>query len=333
MKYNKKFQTSNYLYFRPKCEKVAGDRIVTRSGVVLIHYIWTRRSVYRNIYVFLRTLLVSCASYFYRELAFLNDYKQYGIITSIWSNGYYHWLTESLPRALIMQEKFPEATPLLPVQNDKYISSLRFMGFEEIAVFPDRSNVVLHNPILTECPRSFATTDPSLLIKVRDKILGNMIKTHSMRPTRIVFVSRKNARGRTIVNEKSLITKLKNIGVEIYCFDKLSFVEQVIIMMDTYCLVSIHGAALTNMMFMPEGGSILEILPVKHGIFDYNIVRNSLLHDPCYIRLAEVFDHKHMAVFGTADKPWYCGTHMANITVKETELLKLIQGIIANRPL
>ena len=47
------------------------------------------------------------------------------------------------------------------------------------------------------------------------------------------------------------------MGFETVYTEELSFAEQVRLFSETRCLVSIHGAGLTNLMFMPPGGHML----------------------------------------------------------------------------
>jgi capsular polysaccharide biosynthesis protein len=273
----------------------------------------------------MRTLTVSLGSLLKRGSARVSNQRTYGVVHSIWTAGYYHWITESLPRALVMNSLFPEAIPILPSAKYKsYESSLKALGFHEISYFPEGKNAILTNPVVTDCPRQFATTDPELLRQVRYKVkIGLDIVNHA-KPYRLIYVSRRKARGRYVVNEEKIVNFLSAIGFESVCFEDFTFEEQVRLMHETTVLISIHGAALTNMVFMQPGGRIIELLPIKNGIFDYNVVRNSLRHDPCFVRLAKAMGHDHIGLECKPEVAKFTGTHMSNINVNITELSSIL---------
>jgi len=56
---------------------------------------------------------------------------------------------------------------------------------------------------------------------------------------------------------------LPDIEVRVVKFGQMSFLEQVTAMHDTGILVGIHGADLTNLMFLPVGAAILEVNPYR----------------------------------------------------------------------
>lgn len=247
------------------------------------------------------------------------------MVHSIWTAGYYHWITECLPRALVMNSLLAEAVPILPSAKYKnYESSLKALGFHEVSYFPEEKNVILSNPIVTDCPRQFATTDPELLHQVRDKVKIGLDIVNHVKPYRLIYISRRKARGRYVVNEEKIVNFLSAIGFESFCFEDFSFEEQVSLMHETAVLISIHGAALTNMVFMQPGGRIIELLPIKNGIFDYNIVRNSLRHDPCYVRLAKAMGHHHIGLECKPEVAKFAGTHMADIDVDIAQLSNVV---------
>ncbi len=326
------FQTTTYRPFCPRVGSLRGRKLICRSGLVLFDWFWTFKSTYRNPVVFIRFFIITLLSIIKRGAVHVDGARQIGAIHSGWTVGYYHWITESLPRALAMKDAFPDAIPVLPSlkQYGSYIPSLTRLGFNEILFFAEGKNAIVENPIITECPNKFGTTDPALLKRVRDTVWQALAIEFCAKAFRVVYVSRKKARGRRIVNEDDLLKELVRLGVEIHCFEDLRFDEQVKLMCETRCLISIHGAALTNMVFMPEGGTIIELLPRKHGVFDYNHVRNSFRHDPCYVRLARVFEHHHVAILGEADSPWYAGTHMANIKIDPACVISPISGMAQN---
>ena len=334
------FEKLAYPPFSPKVGIARGSKIITRSGVVLLSRKWTPASIYSGLHIRIHVLFVLIASLATRRLVVMPKDQQFGIVHSTWTAGYYHWLTESLPRALAIHEAYPKATILLPSEKyQHYAETLRCLGIENIAFFPEGANVRIDAPVLSECPRKFATTSPALLKKVRNIILEKGAFTASQPPDKIIYISRRKARGRFIQNEEALEAMLAEFGAESVCLEDFSFKEQVALMHRTRLLISIHGAGLTNMMFMQEGGTVIEILPRKNGIFDYKMSRNTsfnnaCLHDACYVRLAEALNLEYQYLESDPDNKWYSGTHMANLNVELGSLKKTIENsiLIKNEP-
>jgi hypothetical protein len=323
------FQKLDYAAFTPACEALSGSRVVSRSGVVF-DWSWIWRTVYRNPLVVLKTIAISLASLAGRGLGRVDPQTQFGIIHSIWTNGYYHWLTESLPRALVMKREFPETIPLLPIGSNyhNFAASLECLGFERVEFFPRGRNVLVRDPVVTSCPLAFATTDPALLREVRQKVSDFLIPFPPHAATRMVYVSRAKARGRRVANEAEVIEVMRGFGVEIINFEDFDFFEQVRIMSQTKILVSIHGAGLTNMMFMPEGGKVVEIVPSLNGIVDYCFVRNSVHQNPCYVQLANAMQHEYFHLQGRPRVRFYQKTHMADVWINPDQLHALMLSLI-----
>lgn len=327
---SKIFDPITYRPFYPRVGRLRGRYVISRSGMLLAHWKWTWASMYHHPIVAARFMVVTLLSLVKRGVARVEGGRDLGLIHTGWTAGYYHWLTESLPRALVMRDAFPDAVPILPSPLfRKYAGSLEKLGFPEVVFFPSDANVSVGDPILTECLPTYGTTDPALLKRVRDTILGNVMSGAAAKPFRIVYASRAKSRGRTVLNEEEVLRALHPLGVELYHFEDLDFEGQVRLMQETKCLNSIHGAGLTNMMFMPEGGSVIEIIPRKHGFFDYKYGRNSIRHEPCYVRLADVFGHRHAAVLGTADSKWHSATDMANVHVDPAEVVASVGPVDA----
>jgi capsular polysaccharide biosynthesis protein len=97
---------------------------------------------------------------------------------------------------------------------------------------------------------------PELLLPVRDA-LGAF--SPGEQPRRRVFLSRSRAARRRLLNEDEVWPLLRDAAFERVWMEDLSFDEQVRLMGQTRVLFGLHGAGLTNMMFCPPGGEIVEI--------------------------------------------------------------------------
>ena len=102
-----------------------------------------------------------------------------------------------------------------------------------------------------------------------DELRTFLIHKTSAPPTRKVYLHRDGAKWRNLENSEELMSLLKENEFEIFTPNATNFLEQVELMSETSLLVSGHGAALTNMLFMPEGGTVLELFPAEFQLSCY----------------------------------------------------------------
>lgn len=187
-----------------------------------------------------------------------DDSHEYLVVHDHWSAyNYFHWICDALPRLYLFKKHFPGKTNvrvLLPADAPRFIfDSVVMMGFD-------------FSPI--------GTTEYACVQKVYhlDYIADSGFTTHTLTeavrhilpadqpaPWRKVYISRGKASRRTIINEDQIIAILKAKGFEILFTETLSLQQQIDIFSTAAVLVSSHGAGLTNMLFMPEGGEVIEL--------------------------------------------------------------------------
>lgn len=181
------------------------------------------------------------------------------LITDYWSKGYFHWLADALTRLYVVRDRLDDLTLVLPAGYDglDYVqSSLDAFGIRKIDfIRPDE---------ILECRSLFmpSHTAPSghyneeIIRGVRNVLLsayGNSDQNLK------VYISRRHATRRRIVNEGELSEILLRFGFQTIFAEQLSFTRQVQLFSAARCIVSNHGAGLTNILFMPEGGNLLEL--------------------------------------------------------------------------
>lgn len=320
------FGRFEYTPYVPTVHALKGTYVVVRTSAVLPSPHWTYLTNYRHHpTAFVQIIAKSLASVVVHGSSKLPPIpSRYALIHSAWTEGYYHWLTESLPRALVLKHQYPDAVPMLPTPGYfPYAEALAALGFHDVAKFPTGRNAMVRDPIITTGAAQFGTTDPDLLRQVRTAMLAGFNFADNT-ATQIVYVSRRKSRGRLVLNESEVEAALSALGATCVCFEDLSFRQQVELMSRTKCLISIKGAGLTNAMFMPPGGTVIELLPKRNGIFDYGRARMSFRHDPCYVRLAAAMEHRYGYLLCTHDAKRWQATQMSNISVDVDRLLQLV---------
>ena len=322
---------SNYL---PKVEYLKHSRygyIVSRNGVIVSSSGLRMDMNYSMLKPLALVPVIALLSFFRRgakHMSISEGGRYLGLIHSPWTAGYYHWVTESLPRALALKKEFPNSIPLLPSSKYlRYVESLKALGFQNVLFFPDQSNVHLSDFVVTSSPARFATTSAESLVQVRDTIVSNLNLAKAS-AVDIVYISRSKSRGRKVLNESEILQGISHLSPKVVNFEDLSFHEQVSLMRSTRLLVSIHGAGLTNMMFLPKGAKVLELLPERRGILDFNPARFSFKHDACYLRLADSLglNYNYMENSSTARRAQ--PTHMADIYVDPHKFKCMVDEIL-----
>jgi len=239
-------------------------------------------------------------------------------ITDYWSKGYFHWLTDALTRLYVVRDRLDQLTLLLPREfetRDFVKSSLAIFGVKNVE-FIQRNEVV-------ECRNLLMPTHTAPSGHFRDEVISGVRATllaafgESNDARERLYISRRRAGRRRIVNEDELTPVLNKFQFEIVYAEEISFPEQVKLFSRARYLVSNHGAGLTNMLFMREGGSVLELRHVS----DY--VNN------CYFILASALGLKYYYQLCPAERD-FGEPHTADLVVSpkemETNLTRLLES-------
>lgn len=182
-------------------------------------------------------------------------------ITDDWSTGYFHWLTDVLSRLYVMRDRLDELLLVLPHGYEKLefvSSSLRCFNMKSVE-FMDANEVLRCRRIVM--PSHTAPSghyNEQIIRGVRNVVLAAYGDASQNEGERI-YISRGRAPKRRIVNEEAVAEVLGEHGFQTIYAEDLSFAQQVKVCSRARYLVSNHGAGLTNMLFAPEGASVLEL--------------------------------------------------------------------------
>lgn len=178
-------------------------------------------------------------------------------ITDLWGHNYFHWMTETLTRLACLDGGFKEYQVILPeyLKNLLYVTeTLEMLGYKWIYV-NKKVNFFVGELI------SFERTAPSFnyhqkaICKLRQYFRG-MENSHFSKKK--IYISRKKATKRKLINEETLTPQLIQLGYEIHYFEEYTLQQQIEVMLQASHLISMHGAGLTNMLYMKAGSKILE---------------------------------------------------------------------------
>ena len=181
--------------------------------------------------------------------------------------GYYHWLLESVPKLLQLKRAVPGFTLLIPASYTDafYDDTLRMLGVVKVErLQPD---VIYRVPRLA-LPYTgllMGTYSAEALQEVKTVFLKAVGAPEPNGAPKRLYISRRKAVRRKVMNESEVEQLLTAQGFETICFEDYTFEEQVRACAAAEMLVSIHGAGLSNMVFLPAGATVVEFRKFDNG--------------------------------------------------------------------
>jgi hypothetical protein len=177
-------------------------------------------------------------------------------------NGFFHWIADGLTKLIELQSELNEYTLLVPwyFKNQKqYIQTLNLFPHKKKYYISEKSAVQLKELYAPEFIAESGNFHPQNINKLRNYIWEKCeVRNNIKEPSRI-YITRKNATRRFVLNEEEVIRTVKEFGYEIISIEDYDFNDQVNLIYNASHLISIHGAALTHIAFMREGSTILEL--------------------------------------------------------------------------
>ena len=186
-------------------------------------------------------------------------------------SNYYHWMIESIPRLKLLDKANLKAEKYyvsyhLPFQKE----ALDLLGITESQLIDpkDKKYIMAEEMIVPDIINNFDTFIskghyfykakfiPHWAVEFLRKSFLNKAKETKIRR---IYISRKNALHRKILNENEVYNMLRRFGFYKIELDNIKLVDQVSLFSNADFIISPHGAGLTNLVFCNANTKVLEL--------------------------------------------------------------------------
>lgn len=210
--------------------------------------------------------------------------------------NYYHWLLEAVPRLFLLKDKAPQLKLILNANSPNFIKQyVSLFGFKEIVYLQDDVMAKVDQITFTSfTSRGLAMYEPVIRDMVKWLFQKNNIQENS-NPTKNIFITRKSAKYRRLINEPEIIDYLSSKGFEIVTLENLSVKEQMQLFADAKNVIGTQGAGMANMIYSTHGKMLMTIIHEEHpddAYYNQTNVNNTLCY---YFQCKGVgnFDYKN----------------------------------------
>ncbi len=185
-------------------------------------------------------------------------------IASLSSEGYWHWISEALPRLFAIEQLPHDEIKIIVLRDlsEWQMESLEALGLSHLQFVPlNRRHLqleVLFFPSYVGTPGNPHAWGYQWL---RRRLLAGV---EPQRNDRRLYVTRRRALRRRVSNEEELEPILSKLGFEIIEAEQLSLRDKARIFSEAEAVVGPHGAGLTNIFLSPPGCRVLEIFDPSH---------------------------------------------------------------------
>ena len=190
-------------------------------------------------------------------------------------NNYWHFMIDFMPRLLCLKKiSYDGLKIIIPHNLDKkfqefIIKICNLLEINEIIFFKINTENLIHsfeNLIFTSNPGIAFTSS------FFHKLLNNTIKKNKKRN---LYAIRGNTVNRKVLNETDLIELLKQYNYDIVDCASLSIEEQIKQFSEAKNIIVPNGAAITNLLFVPDAINVVEIRSNLDGNFSKLINLNN----------------------------------------------------------
>jgi capsular polysaccharide biosynthesis protein len=199
--------------------------------------------------------------------------------------GYFHWLTEALPRIAVLRllglADVPVITPpgLTPVQCE----SLERLGVEVAMPYHDG---ITPDVLVWARPPGHTGHPPRWACDwLREELLGDRPPAGRSR----LYISRRDARSRRVANEGEVMALLREHGFDVVQPEQLTLREQAELFAGAGIVVAPHGAGNANLLFS-RSATLVEL-------FDPGYMNG------CYYSLAQALGHPYWYLMCDPEAP------------------------------
>ncbi|MES2679853.1 MAG: glycosyltransferase family 61 protein [Bacteroidota bacterium] len=194
-------------------------------------------------------------------------------------NGFAHWVSDGLTRLAEMNDSLEEYTLVVPAYfkgDNFYAESLKLFKVSAIHYLPQNSITFFKELYYPTHIGETGNFHPDNVQKLRN-IVDAKVPADATTPKNI-YISRGKAKKRFVLNENEVVTALGAYHFETIFLEDYGFAEQIRIIKNAGNIVSIHGAALSMILFANTGANIMELRSDKDAVNNMYYLLASVCH-------------------------------------------------------
>lgn len=199
-------------------------------------------------------------------------------VISQWSNGFYHWFLDALPRLGLLHE-LPEDTQVLvpPGLAPYQVDTLAWLGLEGRYRPTNERHLLVENFYFSSPPAMTGCYDPFTPQFLRESFLKHADASYD--PPRRLYI-RRVGQTRGIHNEQAVIDFFLAQGWGIVDTAELTMAQQIRLFANAEAVCTLHGGGLTNLLWCSPGVRVLEIVSDNfvNGVYEGLSGRLGLRH-------------------------------------------------------
>lgn len=241
------------------------------------------------------------------------------VVTWSKSGNYYHWLHDSLSRLYRAAERLPADTQfIIPAKTQRFQDdSLTLLGIPpERRVRLGANDALELDTFYFAPPTTNSGSDRASAARWLRQKFWDACGIRNPKAERRLYISRRNAPNRRVLNEEQIQEVLTRYGFETVECETLTLREQISLFSTASAVVAAHGAGLTNIWFAPEGARVLDILEPSHRGWQY-----------VYWSLCNAVNHEYWYFWGESVPPSAQGEQKAYMTVSPDYLGQTLQAM------
>ena len=179
-------------------------------------------------------------------------------VIDAYSRNYFHWFNDVLPRILFLETSQNSCSILLPREfSDISYVKESLVLFNIDVLFITRDGLYIIDDLFIPRVGSSGCQDTVFFPKMVSVLRCQVSRKQT--PTRKIFLLRPDNSTRSILSFDDTKRILLDNECEIVYTDKMTLREQSELFSSASHLISVHGAGLTNMLFMQPNTRVMEI--------------------------------------------------------------------------
>ncbi len=198
-----------------------------------------------------------------------------------WGGAFFHWMYDVLPGIHLMEKSGIDLNSIDYFVFNNYDFSyqketLELLGIPEHKIIRSIDKPYIQaKKLIVPAPNLFQndTTTPEWICNfIKQKLLPETAKNKTA--NRHIYINRKNAISRNVVNQDELMKQLESLNFESVVLESLTISEQAELMASASVVLAPHGAGLSNIVFCQPGTKIIELFAPTYVPPCYRIISN-----------------------------------------------------------